>query len=138
MSNLEPRELRRAWAVRAVALATAVYGAAITVSPKVLARPCGLMSAETVPPQIAALIRSIGVRDIASAAALALASPGTSMAGLTAARVVSDVADAVWLSSVAPPRQRAKVRTVTSGWAVLQLVVVFLNGRRSRSRDVAR
>lgn len=114
--------LRLSWPARAVAVATAGYSIAIAVSPRLLARPCGLARADgSVPPDVAALIRSVGVRDAALAAALALAPAGFPVRLLTAARVISDGSDAIWLGRVAPDRATTlKVACVAGGWAVLE------------------
>jgi len=64
---------RTGWPVRAVALLTTVYSVAIVVAPKVLAKPCGLLDAAgAVPPPVAELTRSTGVRDAALALSLAV------------------------------------------------------------------
>lgn len=130
MSPFGVRTLRQGWPVRVVALGTAAYGIAITTKPEILARQCGLMTGGELPPAVAALTRSVGVPDLASGLALAAAAPGSAMSVLTAARVASDAADAIWLSRVAPPRLRAKVLAMTCGWAVVQTGVGVLANRR--------
>jgi hypothetical protein len=117
-------KLRDGWPVRVVAAATVAYSTAITISPRLLARPCGLTSADgTVPLAVAQLTRSIGVRDAALAAALGLAPAGYPVVLLTAARVVSDSADALWLSRLAAGRgAKAKIAGVAVGWALLELL----------------
>ena len=50
---------------------------------------------------------------------------------LTAARVLSDGADAAWFARVVPPGQRAKVAGVAAGWAALELLAAFA-GHRSQ------
>jgi hypothetical protein len=116
--------LRANWPVRVVALATVAYSTAITIAPRLLARPCGLVSADgSVPPAVAELTRSIGVRDAALAGALALAPAGFPVRMLTAARVISDSADAVWLSRLVDDRgAKAKIAGVALGWALLEAV----------------
>ena len=114
---------RDGWPVRAVAIATTAYSVAITIRPEILARPCRLTNDDgTVPAAVAELTRSIGTRDAALAAALAVAPPGYPMNVLTAARVLADGADAAWFGRVVPPGQRAKVAGVAAGWAALELV----------------
>jgi hypothetical protein len=117
-------KLRDGWPVRVVAAATVAYSTAITISPRLLARPCGLTSPDgTVPLAVAQLTRSIGVRDAALAAALGLAPAGYPVALLTAARVISDSADALWLSRLAADRgTKAKIAGVAVGWALLELL----------------
>ena len=101
-----------------------------TVQPRLLAGPCGLLDADgAVPAAVAGLTRSIGVRDAAVAAALAVAPPGRSLRLLTAARVLSDGADAVWLGRLAAPGKRRRVASVAAGWALLELLT-GLAGRR--------
>lgn len=123
--------LRAGWPARAVALATVVYSVSITVAPKLLAKPTGLTNADgSVPPGVAGLIRSIGVRDAALAAALAAAPVGYPITLLTAARVVSDAADAVWFARIVDQRSaRLKVGGAAAGWAVLEALVGRRGGR---------
>ena len=124
---------RDGWPARAVAVATVAYSVAITVRPDVLAKPCRLTNPDgSVPPAVAELTRSIGTRDAAMAAALAVAPAGYPMNVLTAARVLSDGADAAWFARVVPPGQRAKVAGVAAGWAVLELLAAVAGHRRDR------
>lgn len=124
-------DFKDGWPVRAVALATVGYSVAISVSPKLLAKPCRLLDATGgVPTSVAELTRSIGVRDAALAAALVVSPTGRPMAVLTAARVVSDGADAVWFARLAPGKQRIKVAGAAGGWAVLELLA-WLATRRA-------
>ena len=91
------------WPSRAVAVATTAYSVAITIRPEILAKPCRLTNPDgSVPPAVAELTRSIGTRDAAMAAALAVAR-AYPMNVLTAARVLSDGADAAWFARVVPP-----------------------------------
>ena len=133
MSTLNFR-WRDGWPVRAVAVLTAAYSVAITIRPEILAGPCRLTNDDgTVPADVAQLTRSIGTRDAAMAAALAVAPPGYPMRVLAAARVLSDGADAAWFARMVPDGQRAKVAGVAAGWAALELVAA-LAGDRSRHR----
>lgn len=105
--------------VRLVATLTAAYSVAITISPKLLAGPCGMLDAQgRVPPEIAALVRSTGARDAVLAAALLVSVPGPGARTLSAARVASDAADAVWFASL-PISAGAKVKVsgAAAGWA---------------------
>jgi hypothetical protein len=79
-----------------------------------------------VPDEIAALTRSIGTRDAALAAALAVVPTGAPMHILTAARVVCDASDAVWLGRVVPSGQRWKVVGAALGWAGIEVVTGVL------------
>lgn len=120
------------WPVRVVAGLTAAYSVAITVSPRLLAKPCRLMdSGDSVPEPIAGLTRSMGTRDAVIALALATAPVGYPMSVLTAARVASDGADAIWFARMVPREQRVKVVGVASGWAGLQLLVHAIGNRRT-------
>lgn len=107
--------------VRVVAALTTAYSVGISLKPAVLAKPCGLTdSIGAVPPEVAGLTRSIGTRDAAMAVALAVSPAGRPMRVLTAARVVSDGADALWFARIAPRSQRLKVSGVAAGWALLE------------------
>ncbi|MGN6252248.1 MAG: hypothetical protein ACTHNS_10585 [Marmoricola sp.] len=122
---------RATWPVRIVAGLTTAYSTALVAAPRLLAKPAGLAGpGGSVPPGTAALIRSIGVRDAALAAALALAPAGRPMALLTGARVVSDAADAVWFAGVVPKSQRTKISGAALGWAALE-TLVELRARRA-------
>jgi hypothetical protein len=54
------------------------------------------------------------------------------MTVLTAARVVSDGADAVWFSRLAPRSQRGRIAGVAAGWAVLELLTALFANRDPR------
>ena len=129
--------LKAGWPVRVVAGATVAYSTAITISPRLLARPCGLLSPDgSVPVAVAQLIRSIGVRDAALAAALGLAPAGYPLGLLSAARVISDGADAVWLSRLAGDRAgQAKIAGVAVGWALLELLTGLTSLRGGASGE---
>jgi hypothetical protein len=121
------------WPARTVAIVTTAYSVAITVRPEILAKPCRLTNADgSVPPEVAELTRSIGTRDAAMAAALVVAPAGYPMNVLTAARVLSDGADAAWFARVVPAGQRAKVAGVAAGWAALELLAAVAGRRRNR------
>lgn len=110
--------------MRGVAAATVAYGIAVTVSPKVLAKPCGLVDSEGhVPADDAGLIRAVGTRDALLAGLLLLSPTGAYMNWLTGARALCDGADAVWFYGFIPSRQRPKLVGVALGWALLELAV---------------
>jgi len=122
---------REGWPARTVAVLTAAYSIAITVRPEVLAKPCRLTDPDgSVPPAVAELTRSIGTRDATLAAALAVAPAGYPMDLLTAARVLSDGADAAWFARLVPPGQRARIAGVAAGWAALELLAAVASHRR--------
>jgi hypothetical protein len=129
-----PDEWRATWPPRAIALATAAYSVAVIVKPKVLAGPVGLTEADgSVPKPTASLIRSIGTRDVVLATALAVAPAGYPLRLLSAARVVADASDALWLGPLM--RNRAalvKVAGTALGWAGVE-ALVGLNRRTTRT-----
>lgn len=118
--------------VRIAAALTVAYSVAITVAPKLLAAPCRMLdSAGEVPLPIKTLVRSTGVRDAALAAALFVSYPGPAARTLTAARVVSDAADAVWFGSLAIPADaRAKVAGAAAGWATIEALAYWADRSR--------
>lgn len=112
---------REGWPVRVVAAMTTGYSVAICVSPRLLAKPCGLLGPDgDVPAGVAGLTRSIGTRDATLAVALMVAPAGPVMRLLTAARVLSDGLDAMWFGRFVPPGQRVKVAGAAAGWAALE------------------
>ncbi len=126
--------LKEAWAPRAVAVGTITYSLAMTVMPKLLAKPMGLTTAAgTVSGETASLIRSIGTRDVALAAALLAAPAGYPMRVLTIARMVSDAADALWLGQATKKKStRRKISGVALGWAALEAAVGLSSLGRGR------
>ncbi len=110
--------------MRGVAAATIAYSVGITVSPKLLAEPCGLTDAEgRVPADAAGLIRAIGTRDAVLAGLLLLSPTGGYMHLLTGARMLCDATDSIWFYGFVPKRQRPKLLGVALGWAALELAV---------------
>lgn len=126
-------DFRAGWPARAVALVTVAYSVSITVAPRLLAKATGLTRPDgSVPEGVAGLIRSIGVRDATLAAALVAAPVGYPIALLTAARVLSDAADAVWFARIVDDRSaKLKVAGAAGGWAVLEAAVGMRGGSRS-------
>jgi hypothetical protein len=121
----------RTWPVRIVAGLTTAYSVALVARPRLLAGPARLTTPDgSVAPETAALVRSIGVRDAALAAALAFAPAGRPIAMLTVARVVSDATDALWLGPIVPSAHRTKVCGAALGWATLEAVVGARASRR--------
>jgi hypothetical protein len=116
--------LRGAWPVRGVAAATILYSVGIAVSPKLLAKPCGLTdSDDLVPADAAGLIRAIGTRDAVLSTLLFLSPAGGYMHALTGARALCDATDSIWFYGFVPKRQRPKLLAVALGWAALELAV---------------
>jgi hypothetical protein len=106
---------------RVLGAATAAYSAAIIVEPRLLAKPCGLTTATgQVPPGTRALIGAIGARDTAIGVAMMSAARGRPLRVALAARVVSDLADAVLFGlSIKDRKARAKVAGFAAGWAAV-------------------
>ena len=106
---------------RVLGVLTAAYSTALIVSPRILAKPCKLTRADGgVPPDVATVIRAIGVRDVASGLLLALAPRGVALRGAVAVRVVSDLGDAAVFGFALPdPATKAKVAGVAAAWGLL-------------------
>jgi len=100
---------------------TAAYGAAIVVSPRILAKPCALARVGGgVRPEVATVIRAVGVRDTASGLFLALAPRGAALRGAVAVRGFSDFGDAVVFGFALPDTaSRVKVAGLAAVWGVL-------------------
>lgn len=124
--------MRRPSPVRVVAALTMAYSVGITVAPKLLAGPCQMLDTRgQVPPDVKALVRSTGVRDAVLAAALFVSHPGPASATLSAARVISDAADAVWFGLLPiPTGARIKVGGVAAGWATVEAIAHWADRRR--------
>jgi len=114
---------------------TTVYSVAITAAPVLLAKPARLTGPDgSVPPATAALIRSIGSRDAAMAAALLVAPAGRSSTLLSVARAVSDAGDALWFGRLLDSRRDVlKVAGAALGWSVLELAAAARAERRAAS-----
>ncbi|ONI89030.1 hypothetical protein ALI144C_05925 [Actinosynnema sp. ALI-1.44] len=106
---------------RVLGAATVAYSAAIIARPALLAKPCGMARPDGgVDPRIRTLIGAIGARDTAIGAAMMVVPAGRALHVALAARVASDLADAVMFGLGLPDRgARAKVVGVAAGWAVL-------------------
>jgi hypothetical protein len=120
--------------VRTTAILTAGYGALLVVRPETLAGPAGLSAAGDVPPHVASLTRSIGMRDLVLSLLAVVTPPGGSLAVVNMARVVVDATDAVWFARTGQrPSVRAKVSGAAAGWAALQAAAgVYAWRRRTR------
>ncbi|CCH32362.1 hypothetical protein ABZ816_24495 [Actinosynnema sp. NPDC047251] len=112
---------------RLLGVATAAYGAAIVAEPKFLARPCGLADAHgNVAPAVRTMVGGIGARDLAIGAAMVFAPAGTPTRVAVAARVASDLADALVFGLTLPDRAaRPKVAAFAVTWAVACAVSAF-------------
>jgi hypothetical protein len=107
------------WLPRTLGVLTAAYGLATLVRPALLATPSGLSTGEP-PAPVSALVRAVGVRDIASGVAIAVSS-GRAQRIALGARIAADLGDALtWSFSSAPdPAARRKTIVVGVGWAAL-------------------
>ena len=106
---------------RVLGVLTAAYSVAIIVSPKLLAKPCKLTRADgVVPPEVATVIRAVGVRDAASGLALVTAPAGAALRAAVAVRVVSDFGDAAVFGLTLPDAAtKAKAAGVAAVWGTL-------------------
>ena len=108
---------------RVLGLITAAYSVAIGVRPVLLARPCGLVDGpdqQHVSPAVRALIGGIGARDAAITRRRAGPGGAKTIAVPIAARVASDLGDAVFFGSRLPdPGRRVRIGLFAAGWAAL-------------------
>ncbi len=108
------------WLPRALGAATAAYGAAITARPALLLRPSGMLRGGAPEPEQETFVRTLGIRDLASGVAMALAPTRAAMRTAIAVRVASDLGDLAVLGQALKDRpERAKVMAVAGGWAAL-------------------
>ncbi len=111
-------------------LLTAAYGAAMIVRPEVLIRPVGIQDLDTG----TRLARLLGVRDVVSGLAMIVAPPGPALAAAVAARVASDLSDAVTFQALASDTNaRRNVALAATGWATACAVTGVLARRVSRT-----
>jgi hypothetical protein len=113
---------------RTMGALTVAYSVAVLASPKIFAKPCGLLARDgSVPADVQPLIRSIAARDTVVGLAMTLAPAGTALRLAAALRAVSDLGDAGILGSALPDREaRGKVIAVSSGWAAVCSVAAWL------------
>lgn len=131
----ESMDWTRGRPARIVAGLTIVFSVGTVIAPTLIARPSRLTDSDgQVPPHIAALIRSVGLRDAALAATVGALPAGRPMSIATAAKVVSDATDAVWLGRIVPTGQRSKIIVGALGWAALEAIVGLLAHREARYR----
>jgi hypothetical protein len=98
-------------------IATAAYGAAILARPELLLKPSGLPVDDQ---DLHTFTRTLGVRDLASGVAMAVAPSRTAMRVAIGVRVASDLGDAVVLgSALAGKPEQKKILAVAGGWALL-------------------
>ncbi|MGA5561799.1 hypothetical protein ACPCUV_11585 [Streptomyces platensis] len=123
--------------LRAVGVATAVYGAAVTAVPALLARPSGLVDEEgRTEPATRISLRPLAWRDAVSGLALALAPEGPALRTAAYVRIAADFGDAVLLGATLPGRDRKLAAVAVSvGWGALSVAGLLAGGRR---REVMR
>ncbi|MEW2457406.1 hypothetical protein [Streptomyces albus] len=111
--------------LRAVGVATAAYGIAVTARPRLLAVPSGLTDEQGRTAEHTLIsLRPVGVRDAASGLALALAPEGPALRTAALLRIAADLSDAVLLGATLPHPARAKAVAVSVGWGALSLAAL--------------
>ncbi|HEY7592247.1 MAG TPA: hypothetical protein VH969_03770 [Actinophytocola sp.] len=109
-----------AWFPRALGVATAAYGAAITARPALLLKPSGLLRGGRPEPEQETFVRTLGVRDLASGLAMAFAPGRRAMRTAIAVRVASDLGDLVVLGRALEGKpERTTVLAAAGGWAAV-------------------
>ncbi len=102
---------------RLLGVATAAYGAAITARPALLLKPSGMPRDEE---NLHTFTRTLGVRDLASGVAMAVAPSRGAMRVAIGVRVASDAGDLVVLGrALAGNPARKKVVAIAGGWGLL-------------------
>ena len=121
------------WFPRAVGVATAAYGAAVTARPVLLLKPSGMLRGDKPEPEQETFVRTLGVRDLASGLAMAFAPGRKAMRTAIAVRVVSDLGDLVVLGQALQGRpERTKVMAIAGGWASLCALSALATKKRKR------
>ena len=106
------------WLPRALGVATAAYGAAVAAKPVLLLRPSGMLRDNGADQE--AIVRTLGVRDLASGLAMAFAPSRKALRTAIAVRVTSDLGDLVVLGQALRDRpERGKVMAIAGGWGAL-------------------
>ncbi|MGW2413644.1 hypothetical protein ACWCV5_15920 [Streptomyces tubercidicus] len=122
--------------LRAVGVATAVYGVAVAAVPDLLARPSGLVDEEgRTEWATRTSLRPLGWRDAVSGLALAVAPDGPALRTAAYVRIAADFGDAVLLGATLPGRDRKLAAVAVSvGWGALSVAGLFADGRRREVR----
>jgi hypothetical protein len=111
---------KQSWLPRALGVATAIYGAAIVARPVLLLKPSGMLRGGEPEAEQETFVRVLGVRDLASGVAMAVAPTRKAMRTAIAVRVVSDLGDLVVLGQALRDKpERTKVMAAAGGWAAL-------------------
>ena len=99
---------------------TAAYGVLELAKPDILAKQTEMVGHPVIADRLRTVSRAIGVRDVISGTAMALATTPLQRRITTAARVAFDVGDGITLAATLPkPAPKAKILLVTGGWAAL-------------------
>lgn len=128
---------------RILGAATAAYGVAALVRPRILARPVGMVEPDgSLGPGIRVAAGLIGVRDVVAGGAMALAPAGPPLRAAIVARAVFDAGDALLFGTLSPtPDARRKAAAVAGGWSALcalSLLAARGAGRPARTAGSAR
>ena len=102
---------------RLLGLATAAYGAAIIAKPGLMLKPIGMPQDDA---GLQTFTRAVGVRDLASGLAMAVAPTRKAMRLAIGVRVASDIGDlAVLGTATAGKPEQKKIVAVAGGWGLL-------------------
>ncbi|ONK12647.1 hypothetical protein STBA_33950 [Streptomyces sp. MP131-18] len=125
--------------LRAVGVATAVYGLAVAARPALLAKPSGLAGpGGRTGAEVRTALRPLGLREAASGLALALAPEGPALRTAAALRLAADVGDAALLGATLPGRLRRRGAVAVSlGWGALTAAGLLLPGGQRELPGVA-
>ncbi|MFI5521333.1 hypothetical protein [Streptomyces platensis] len=122
--------------LRAVGVATAVYGAAVTAVPALLARPSGLVDEDGRTERATRVsLRPLAWRDAVSGLALAVAPEGPALRTAAYVRIAADFGDAALLATLPGRDRKLAAVAVSVGWGALSVAGLLAGGRR---REVMR
>ena len=113
---------------------TAAYGLLELLNPAILAKQTEMAGTHPViADRLTKVSRVLGIRDIVSGTALAIARTPAQRRVATAVRVACDLTDGIALTAtLPPPAPKAKILSITGGWAVLSLVAGIIAERTGR------
>lgn len=113
---------------------TAAYGLLEVLNPGILAKQTKMAGPHPlITAKLAKVSRVMGIRDIVSGTALALARTPVQRRVATAVRVACDLTDGIALTvSLPSPAPKAKILSITGGWAVLSVAAAVIAERMSR------
>ncbi|WP_326687453.1 hypothetical protein OIE63_10010 [Streptomyces sp. NBC_01795] len=119
--------------LRAVGVATAAYGLAVTARPELLARPSGLVDEEgRTAPDTRTSLRPLAWRDAASGLALALAPEGPALRTAAWLRLAADFGDAALLAATLPRPARSRAVALSVAWGAVSVAGLYGSGRCER------